>query len=161
MITAPTGFVGVVFAMQNIFRTVIVMPTIKTDTMQEASTVSLMMDMEVITGKGMFGSMARRQRITQLWNRAKNNDPLAQKFVADNPTIFDVMKPKQPMMTPIEKAAVSLVNLEERIHELEATISEQRAFLLGMFSEEELDAAVKQLRLNAVSRGTNYPKLQD
>ncbi|MBJ7623315.1 hypothetical protein [Weissella confusa] len=137
------------------------MPTINTDTMQEASTVSLMMDMEELTGKGMFGSMARRQRITQLWNRAKNNDALAQKFVADNPTIFDVMKPKTPMMTPIEKAAVSLVNLEERIHELEATISDQRAFLLGMFSEEELDAAVNELRLNAVSRGTNYPKLRD
>ena len=44
---------------------------------------------------------------------------------------------------------------------LEATISDQRAFLLGMFSEEELDAAVNELRLNAVSRGTNYPKLRD
>ncbi|WP_280952943.1 hypothetical protein [Weissella confusa] len=42
------------------------MPTVNTDTMQEASTVSLMMDMEELTGKGMFGSMARRQRITQL-----------------------------------------------------------------------------------------------
>ena len=34
------------------------MPTIKTDTMQEPSTVSLMMDMEELTSKGMFGSMA-------------------------------------------------------------------------------------------------------
>lgn len=137
------------------------MPTINTDTMQEASTVSLMMDVEGMTGKGMFGSMARRQRITQLWNRAKSNDALAQKFVDDNPTLFDVMKPKQPVMTPIEKAAVSLVNLEERVHELEAMISKQRAFLLGMFSEEELDEAVNRLRLTAVSRGTNYPNLRD
>lgn len=161
MITAPTGFVGVVFAMQNIFRMVIIMPTIDTDTMREASTVSLMMDVEGMTGKGMFGSMARRQRITQLWNRAKSNDALAQKFVDDNPTLFDVMKPKQPVMTPIEKAAVSLVNLEERVHELEAMISKQRVFLLGMFSEEELDEAVNRLRLTAVSRGTNYPNLRD
>lgn len=137
------------------------MPTIDTDTMREASTVSLMMDVEGMTGKGMFGSMARRQRITQLWNRAKSNDALAQKFVDDNPTLFDVMKPKQPVMTPIEKAAVSLVNLEERVHELEAMISKQRAFLLGMFSEEELDEAVNRLRLTAVSRGTNYPNLRD
>ena len=71
------------------------------------------------------------------------------------------MKPKQPVMTPIEKAAVSLVNLEERVHELEAMISKQRAFLLGMFSEEELDEAVNRLRLTAVSRGTNYPNLRD
>ena len=140
---------------------VIVMPTINTDAMREASTVSSMMDVEGMTGKGMFGSMARRQRIAQLWNRAKSNDALAQKFVDDNPTFFDVMKPKQPVMTPIEKAAVSLVNLEERVHELEAMISEQRAFLLGMFSEEELDETLNQLRLNAVSRGTNYPKLPD
>lgn len=137
------------------------MPTIDTDTMREASTVSLMMDVEGMTGKGMFGSMARRQRITQLWNRAKSNDALAQKFVDDNPTLFDVMKPKQPVMTPIEKAAVSLVNLEERVHELEAMISKQRVFLLGMFSEEELDEAVNRLRLTAVSRGTNYPNLRD
>lgn len=137
------------------------MPTIDTDVMQEASTVSLMMDVKGMTGKGMFGSMARRQRIAQLWNRAKNNDALAQKFVDDNPTLFDVMKPKQPVMTPIEKAAVSLVNLEEQIHELEATIREQRAFLLEVFSEEELDETVNQLRQTSVSRGTNYPKLQD
>ena len=140
---------------------VIVMPTINTDTMQEDSTVSLMMDMEELTGKGMFGSMARRQRITQLWNRAKNNDALAQKFVADNPAIFDVMKPKAPVTTALEDAALSLVNLEERVHELEETISRQRTFLLGIFSEEELDEAVNRLRLTAVSRGTNYPNLRD
>ena len=109
----------------------------------------------------MLGAMARRQRITQLWNRAKNNDALAQKFVADNPAIFDVMKPKAPVTTALEDAALSLVNLEERVHELEETISRQRTFLLGIFSEEELDEAVNRLRLTAVSRGTNYPNLRD